>query len=347
MTGWTDAMALQAGACRALGSGLTARVCDALTRVIAADHGPVAQRVKSWPGDATYLGDSVPLRLCGALHGLVLTDQAPSLGACYGFAVAGQLDTEIKACLHDHAAWFDAWLDLAPQTNEVARSAVLIAGSWFLSGVAQPVPFDLYELGASAGLNLNFPLYHLVTDDDVAPVSDEMMTVFLRPVWRSGMPARAAFRAASARGVDLNPLDPQSDALRLLSYIWPDQHARMQRMRAALAIAQDHPPQVDQGDAAAWLEAQLSAPAAHGRLVYHTVAAQYFPPETRARVEAALLHAGAQATAERPLAHLSMESDGPEMALTLRLWDGTARAWTLGRAHPHAGWIDWQPTETT
>ncbi|MEG4642547.1 DUF2332 family protein, partial [Paracoccus sp. APAP_BH8] len=40
----------------------------------------------------------------------------------------------------------------------------------------------------------------------------------------------------------LNPLDPARDGLRLLSYIWPDQRARLERMQAALALAERYPP---------------------------------------------------------------------------------------------------------
>ncbi|MFD1881488.1 DUF2332 domain-containing protein [Paracoccus pacificus] len=336
---WAPAFEMQANACRALGSELTARICDAMCRVIAADDGPVARSVRDWPGDPTYRGDSVPLRLCGALQGLVLTDRVAALSA----DPAVSLDDRIAGILHAHEGWFLDWLDRPPQTNEVGRSAVLIAGARFLAGLSS-ARFDLYELGGSAGLNLNFPRYLLDPDDEDADSSD---IVILRPTWRSGRPKARALPTGAARGVDLNPLDPNRDGLRLMSYIWPDQPERLERMRAALRVAARHPPQVDRDEAAPWLEAQLAPPPVHGRLVYHTVAAQYFPPETRARVEAALQSAGARATANHPLAHLSMESDtGNDMALDLRLWDDRGvRTWRLGRSQAHGRWIDWQPKE--
>jgi hypothetical protein len=46
----------------------------------------------------------------------------------------------------------DPWLDGPPQTNEVGRSAGLMAGLLVLAD-RFGLPFDLYELGASAGLN--------------------------------------------------------------------------------------------------------------------------------------------------------------------------------------------------
>ncbi len=63
--------------------------------------------------------------------------------------------------LDDHAETILSWLDSPPQTNEVARSAALIGAARFLSALS-PLPLRLLELGASAGLNLNFDRYHLV-----------------------------------------------------------------------------------------------------------------------------------------------------------------------------------------
>ncbi|CAM3015419.1 hypothetical protein SAMN04488021_10878 [Paracoccus aminovorans] len=347
--GWQEALAQQARACRALGSGLTARVCEALTRVIAADQGPVGRRVKAWPGDPRPAADSLPLRLCGALHALVLSEAAPELARAYATGGAADLDREVCQAVQMHGSHILDWIEHAPQTNEVGRSAVLIAGAWFVAGLLPGVRFDLLELGASAGLNLNFPRYSLADEDGFQPTlaGDPGSDLRLRPIWRGSPPPPAALPVGAARGVDLHPLDPARDGFRLMAYVWADQQDRLARLRAALAIAAAHPPQVDRADAADWLEARLAEPAPHGRLVYHTVAAQYFPSATRARIETALNRAGAQVDAARPLAHLAMENDGGDGAgLRLRLWDGTRpRAWDLGRADFHARWIDWRPRE--
>ncbi|RDD71572.1 DUF2332 domain-containing protein [Paracoccus versutus] len=348
MTAWREAFALQAGACRALGSPLTARVCEQLAPVLAEGDGALARRVRSWPGDPSHRGDSLPLRLCGALHALVLNGRDPGLARAYAVGDDAWLRQKISESIHQHQLHMLEWVELAPQTNEVARAAVLIAAGRHLASELPGCRFDLLELGASAGLNLNFPLYHLDIADEDQTAGDDATLVRLAPEWRGAIPAHALLATGAARGVDLNPLDPVRDGLRLLSYIWADQHARLERMHAALALARNHPPRVDRGDAGDWLPARLAEPCNHGRLVYHTVAAQYFPAATRARIEAALQAAGAQASPERPLAHLSMEADGGEgAALALRLWAGGGmRQWSLGRADFHARWIDWQPKET-
>lgn len=349
MTSWQDAFAVQTLACRELGSGLTARVCEALTRIVAADQGPVGRRVKSWPGDPAPGADSVPLRLCGALHALVLSEQAPELAQAYAMGGGMHLDREIRNIVQKHDKYILEWLEFAPQTNEVGRSGPIIAAAWFLGAQTPGIAYDALELGASAGLNLNFRHYSLADNDRFQlPLADEGISdVRLAPRWQGTPPVPQPLAIAGTRGVDLNPLDPGRDGFRLMSYVWADQRDRLGRLRAALAIAGACPPEVDQGDAADWLEAQLAAPGPHGRLVYHTVAAQYFPAATRARIETALQEAGAAASPDAPLAHFSMEGDGGDgAALRLRLWTGgAAREWALGRADFHGRWIDWQPRE--
>ncbi|MEE2860325.1 MAG: DUF2332 family protein [Pseudomonadota bacterium] len=324
----------QARSCRDLGSPLTATLCETLAEGLQPSQGAVAARVLDWPGDPSSRADSVPLRLCGALHALVLTGAAPDLAQAYARRdVSAEL---LVDTMRSHEAMILDWLESPPQTNEVARSAALIGAGRFLAGLS-PLPLRLLELGASAGLNLNFDRYHL------GPAPEG---VSLTPEWGGEMP-QGRIRVASRRGVDLNPLDPERDSLWLMAYCWADQDARLARLRAALVLAQADPPPVDRGDAAAWLAAQLLRPV-FGALtvVFHTIAAQYFPRETAAACEAALARAAARATPDAPVARLEMEADGGRgAALRLALWDGDERRWALGRADFHGRWIDWQPRQ--
>lgn len=328
----------QARSCRELGSPLTAAICDLLAQELQAGQGRVADRVLNWPGDASSRGQSVPLRLCGALHALVLTGAAPELAAAYR---AGCPDRRaILNALTRHEASILNWLDSPPQTNEVARSAVILATARFLTAL-YPLPIRALELGASAGLNLNFARYHLGPRSG----ADEGGVV-LRPDWRGPLP-RAPIEVPEAVGVDLRPLEALRDPVRLLAYCWPDQAERLARLRAALKVAASHPPRVERGDAGNWLATRLARPRDGLTLVFHTIAWQYFPPPTRRACEAALRDAGAVATGHAPLAHFGMEADGagPGAGLRLRLWDGKCRAWDLGRADFHGRWVDWNPRE--
>lgn len=354
----------QAEACRALGSPLTARLCDHLAEVLQLDQGALARRVLGWTGDPGPAADSLPLRLCGGLHGLALAGRAPELRAAYARGEVGaDLLLEVLARHEDELL---GWLDNPPQTNEVARSAAIIAAARFAQALA-PLPIRALELGASAGLNLNFHRYHLApqgvqegAQKGALPPSgarapdspgifgpgEKPGRVVLAPEWRGEVPG-GRLEVAEAEGVDLRPVDPVADALRLTAYCWADQEARLERLRGALGIARRHRPKVAAGDAAAWLAARLAEPAA-GRLgfVFHTVAWQYFPAATQAACDAAIRRAGARASAAAPLAHFSMEADGGQgAALRLRLWDGKERCWSLGRADFHGRWIDWAPEQ--
>ena len=336
-----DALIHQAEACEGLGSVFTGQLC----RVIAAHITPdtaLMRRLLDWPGDVSARGDSVPLRLAGALHGLVIEGIAPDLAALYPPNPAPANDAlwqAVSTALDMHQARINHWLDRPPQTNEIGRSACLIAAAHWLTA-RHDLPIVLSELGASAGMNLNWDHYALQAGPTRLGPADPALT--LSPKWTGSAPAQAQVRVAARRGTDLTPLDVSDpgDALRLQAYLWPDQPERLARTRAALRLP---PPPVDQGDAADWLETRLAQPfEGHLHLIYHTIAWQYFPQHTVARATKAIEAAGAAATDKAPLAWLRMESDGtpPGALMDLRLWPGDLH-FELGRIDFHGRWVDW------
>jgi hypothetical protein len=233
------------------------------------------------------------------------------------------------------------WLDLPPQTNEVGRSAVLMAG--LLQAVERfPLPVELLELGASAGLNLlldryGYDLGGLHAGDPASPLQ-------LRPEWQGPPPPAGRVEVAARAGVDLSPLAPRTDGERLIAYVWPDQRQRLDQLERAISIASASGVAVAEGDAADWLEAQLSTPQPEGRLriVLHSLAYQYFPSETQAAVTAAMEAAGAHAGAARPLGWVRFEKlpEEDRHSLRLRLWPGGEDR-LLAWAHPHGRSVEW------
>jgi hypothetical protein len=324
----------QSSACAALGSPLMQQLMAGLTEALQAGD-PVADRVLGWQGDPSARADSVPLRLAGGLHALILTGQDPDLAAAY--ASGSDPTDEAVDAIRRHPAFLLDWLTSPPQTNEVRRSAPLIAAAHWLSA-RFCLPLVLSELGASAGLNLLWDHYALRIGDRTFGPADPAM--ILTPDWTGPLPPLAAPTILDRRGVDLNPLDPVTDRLRLLAYLWADQPERIARTGAALDLANRLRPRIDRGDAADWLETRLSRTTPGSlQLIFHTVAWQYFTPETQARAVAAMTAAGANG----PVARLAMEADGqsPGAALTLTLWPG-GETIPLGRADFHGRWIDWQ-----
>lgn len=295
----------------------------------------VADRILGWQGEPGPAGDSVPLRLAGGVHALILSGADAGLARAYasGDPVAAAL-----SALGRHEAHLLQWLDQPPQTNEVRRSAPLCAAAHVI--VARfGLPLVLSELGCSGGLNLLWDRCRLTLPGEVRGEGP----ILLSPDWEGALPPAVPFAIADRRGVDINPLEPVQDRLRLLAYLWPDQPDRMTRTEAALAEVAHLRPVLERGDAAAWLERRLAVPLpGRVQVVFHTIAWQYFPTETQARCRASLDVAGARATEAAPLAHLAMEADGRSdgAALTLRLWPGGEER-VLGRACFHGRWVRW------
>lgn len=334
-----DSFRAQAQACEALGSPLTARILRLLADGLASGT-PVADRVLNWPGDPSGRADALALRLAGGLHALVLQGAPLALHSFYSHP-SRLTDIEALAVLLDTIEQAPdrlmEWLNSPPQTNEVRRSAALIAaGHWLTARVG--LPLALSELGASAGLNLNWDRYGL---DIGEPFGDPDSLLRLTPEWRGPMPPHTRPQVTERRAVDLNPLDITADSLRIRSYIWADQPQRMALTQAAIDLARGI--SVERGDAAEWLETRLTAPMP-GRLhlIYHTIVWQYLSAAMQARCEALLQAAGARATKAAPFAHLSMEGDGqhPGAALVLRLWPGDLKI-PMARVDFHGRWIDW------
>jgi len=336
-----DAFAFQSKACVDLGSPFMGRLM-ALFAERLAPGGAVADRLLDWPGDPHPGASSLPLRTAGALHGLVLRGHA-GLALVYPPAEpsADALWTEVARALDTEAGVILPVLASAPQTNEVRRAVAILPGLHMVAARFDG-PFDLIELGCSAGLNLFADLFTVETPTHrLGPAGSP---VALAPDWTGPAPAPAALETGARTGIDLSPIDPRSaeGALRLLSYVWPDQPDRLASTEAAIGLAAEHPAEIIAGDAGVVLEDRLSRPVSgRGRVIFNTVAWQYFPDETAARASRALARAGKVASQTAPLVHIAMEADGGRgAALTLTAWPG-GETHTLARVDFHGRWIDW------
>jgi hypothetical protein len=241
---------------------------------------------------------SVPqLRLMGALHYLVLSEHAPALAAFYPSAGGDRPVDDVwpvaEATMEEHFDQIRARLHRTVQTNEPGRSAVLFAGLLWLTDRHRR-PIRLLEVGASAGLNLVADRYSYVVDgrelgDPASPLR------FVEP-WSPAPPIDLAATASSLRivaraGCDLSPLDPTraDDQLTLLSYIWPDELDRINRMRAALSAAERDPVPVAAARASEWLpEALTEVRDDDLTVVWHSVMRQYVDTDEWAAIERAL-----------------------------------------------------------
>ncbi|HMN74324.1 MAG TPA: DUF2332 family protein [Rhodoblastus sp.] len=341
-----DAFDRQAKACADMGAPFTSNLCRLLDARLD-DTSALGRRVAAWPADSLW-PDLVPLRCCAALNTLVRRGRAPALAAFYPPNAAGDDDAfwgAISATIAEHDADMTAFLDSPPQTNEVVRSAILLGG--FLTiAEATGRPLALYELGASAGLNLLFDRYAYDLGDG-RKWGDADSPVRISSAWSGATPDLAApLKIASREAVDLRPVDARSsdDRERMLAYIWPEQAERLRRIEPALDMVAKSDLRVEQGDALAWLKNVMAGPPPDGlcRVVYHSVFFQYLPAELRAALREKIVEIGGRATPTAPFAWLSMEAGEDRMSCELRLtiWPGGARR-KLADVDWHGRWAKW------
>lgn len=333
----------QAKACDALGSPFTARLCRILAHRLD-ESTRTGKAVLGWRGDIG--ADAVALRLCGALHGLVLTGVDAGLAAAYPPNEAG--DDEIATALAKTIRRFDdrlvAGLASAPQTNEVARSAMLLPGLLTIARESG-LPLDLCEIGASAGLNMLFDRFHYRYGETEWGYPDS--PVKLAPGVRGTVPPLdGPLTVRSRRGCDIAPIDigDATARLRLRSYVWADQAARLARLDAALAIAAEFPARPVEADAADFVAEALAARSDGGSFVLsHSIMWQYLPDATKTAITARMEQAGHAATRAAPVCWLRMEplsTSDPFATLSLTQWpEGETRH--LARCDYHGRWIEW------
>ncbi|MDX2275778.1 MAG: DUF2332 domain-containing protein [Hyphomonadaceae bacterium] len=329
--------------CQLFGSPFTAELCERFAEDLEAG-GPTADLIGGWAGNPR--GDAVALRLAGALHAAVLMGKDAALAAAYPAAKPDWRMAEVwplaRAFLAREHEWVAAFITSPPQTNETRRSIALLAG--FLAFAAKHGrPVDMLELGASAGLNLNWDRFRYETPTWVwGPESSVLIT----NDWNAPVPHIEAPLVVRRRAAcDVNPLnisDPQQ-RLQLRSYVWPDQPDRLARFDGAVELALKSPDRVERADAGEWIARKLaerdrSAPL----IVYHSVFLQYPPRETQQVIQSAIEAAGAVATDAGPLAWVRLEPEelidgvkgSPRMVADMITWPGGERR-VLGHTDGH------------
>ncbi|MCT2591452.1 DUF2332 domain-containing protein [Streptomyces sp. N2-109] len=288
----------QATACAMQGSPLYA----ALLPQVAADlrAGGVCAEALAGYEDAPG-ADAIALRLLGGVHARVLTGRAPglaehfpSMGGEFRPERATDLGRAFLAAVGEGMAWVRDWMTRPPQTNEVGRAGPLLAGALH-AATRRPLPVRLFELGASAGLNLRADRFRCTAPEFAWGPEDS--PVRLEGAWQAPVPqwlTRAARRrpeltVVERRGCDISPVDPLSPdgALALRAYVWPDQAERAARLDGALRLAAKVPAEVEQAGVAEFL-AGIEPQEGTLTVVWHSIMRQYVPSAEWARAEGEL-----------------------------------------------------------
>ncbi len=310
------------------------------------------------------LHDAVPLRYLATAHRLALAGEAPELAAsfpsCGGRWPGGDITDVFLSVVALHRGEFARGVLRNVQTNEVGRAAVLAAG---FSAVADRTDHALrtLELGGSAGLLSHWDRFGFTTGE--SSTGDPTSPLQFGPEWYRRPPPHLhhGIRIVERGSVDVSPIDVTTDDGRtsMLSFVWPDQIERFQRLDQAIEIARVNPLHVDAADAGDWLTQKLGDGHLDGHgdghhdghsegvatVVFHSIVWQYLPADTKNSIRSALASAGARSTPEAPLYWLRMEPATQEHAdLRLTTWNSSSPVGTeelLAHVGYHGADVDW------
>ena len=338
---------VQGQVCAGMGSAMYGDVLALVAGDVEAD-GMFAQIFAGHENDSGRM--ALPLRLLGGLHRLALDGRAPALRRWYP-SVGGDWNADaawpdIVRAAAEHAEYLRAALDQPPQTNEVGRSAALIGGLLALSD-RFGLPVRLFEIGCSAGLNLRADHYRYRYPGGELG-SGRFAGHHRRRL--AGRPASHGRRLniVERHGYDIAPLDATGTdgELTLLSYVWPDQQARLDRLRGAISVARQVPATLHRRNATEAV-AGLELAGATLTVLWHSIMWQYLSLPEQSAIEASIEEIGARAQPESPFAHLTLEPHrrtpeaDVEFVVRARCWPaGDDRL--LAACSPHGPPVIWE-----
>ena len=301
-----------------------------------------------------------PVLLLAAIHYLLLAEPDQPLTAWYPNLTPVARDPRDPALpgvladfVHDRSP---AVLELLGtrhvQTNEVGRCALFLPP--MSAVVDEKGPIAHIDVGTSAGLTLLIPHYsYRYADGPTIGVGRPRLDCGTRGEHAEPIEMPTI---ASARGVDLHPLDvtDPDDARWLRACCWPDQIDRFDRLAAAIHVAELHPPQIRRGDAVESIAELVDEASRTGHPVITTSwVLNYLEGAGRRGFVERLDEIGAdvdlswviaESPAQTPeLPHPADLAGEHVTALTLVTWRSGVRATHgLAACHPHGYWMHWR-----
>ncbi len=333
----------QADWCERLGSPLYAH----LLRRAADDFdqgGPVRELLA--PHEHDPKGSALALRMMGAVHRLALQGELLELARFYpscGGTVA--LEPAWNAFRRTIAEQMPVLRELVlrpVQTNEIGRCGALLGG-FLLIAHRTRLPFRLLEIGASAGLNLQWDQYRYTWPGGAW--GNPHSPIVLNDVFTSdAAPPLGDVTVAERRGCDPDPLDPSLPECRLTlrSFVWADQLERMRNLEQAMEVASRSQLRVERAGATEWLKSLLVEPANRMTTVlFHSIVWQYISRQDRKDLLDLIHEAGSRATADSPFAWLRMEPGEKSAEVKLAIFPGFEDRIiaTAGYHRPNTRWL--------
>ena len=333
----------QAYWCERLGSPLYAH----LLRQSADDFdqsGPVRELLA--PHEHDPRGSALALRMMGSVHRLALQGGLPELArfypSCGGTVALEPAWQPFRNTLAEQMASLRQLVVRPVQTNEIGRCGPLLGGFLLIAHHTR-LPLRLLEIGASAGLNLQWDQYRYTWPGGAW--GNSLSPIVLQDVFtHDGMPPLIDVTVAERRGCDPDPLDPSLPECRLTlrSFVWTDQLERMRNLEQAMEVASRSQFRVERAGAAEWLRRRLAEPAGRvATVLFHSIVWQYISRQERKDILDLIQETGLRATAGSPFAWLRMEPGEKSAEVKLTIFPGFEDRIiaTAGYHRPNTLWL--------
>jgi hypothetical protein len=301
-----------------------------------------------------------PVLMLAAIHHLLLDEPDQRLAEWYPNLTTGhhapddpRLAAELRTFVLDRApVLLDLLATRRTQTNEVGRCGLFLA-LFDIIACDVETPLAHIDVGTSGGLNLLLPQFAYRYDDDPV-IGDSTVQIDIGTRGTGPRPTTIPTFTASC-GIDTAPIDvtDPTEARWLEACCWPDQADRFHRLRMAIDLAREHPPEIFAGDAVESIRPVVERMAGRGHPVVTTSwVLSYLTGGQRT----AFVEALAQAATTTDISWVIAESPilTPEIPhsrdhasehiteLTLVTWrNGEQVVRHLGTCHPHGYWINW------
>jgi hypothetical protein len=265
--------------------------------------------------------------MMGAVHRLALQGQVPELArfypSCGGTAALEPAWKAFRRTIAEQMPYLRPLLLRPVQTNEIGRCGPLLGG-FLLIAHRTRLPLRLLEIGASAGLNLQWDQYRYTWPGGAW--GNPHSPIALHSVFTSdGAPPLGDVTVAERRGCDPAPLDPSLPECRLTlrSFVWADQLERMRNLEQAMEVAGRSQLRVERAGATEWLNSRLSEPAGRvATVLFHSIVWQYINRQERKDLLDLIQEKGSRATADSPFAWLRMEPGEKSAEVKLAIFPG-------------------------
>ena len=298
------------------------------------------------------MGQPAPNMLFGAVEYLLLQGMEHPLAAHYPILSGperpqGPAFPLFRAFCLEHRDQVGELIATRRTQTQVVRRCTCLLPAFGLVYLEAAAPLALIDVGASAGLNLNFDRYayrYRRAGSEVLRWGRGAARVELEADLRGPgtMPQPPLeIPIASRDGIDVNPVDlaDPDELLWLRALIWPEHVERHDQLVDAAAELKHSPIRLHRGDATRDLSHLLErVPAELALVVYSTIALYQIPREHRRRIKA-VLEAQSQ---KRPVWQIALEGVHPPSLTLTRYLEGSGQTELLARASPHGWWIEWR-----